>query len=83
MTMKSLAERRIFQIADMNDRLEIVVPRPSGVIPSKAGRFKAKLLSKLSGYMTVNHLAQALILFALNGSEKRIINAKELRDMKV
>ncbi|KAI1117640.1 hypothetical protein F5Y14DRAFT_448096 [Nemania sp. NC0429] len=75
------AEMRLFQIADMNDKLRIVIPRPRGIIPNKAGRFKATVLSKVLGYMDVDHLAQALISLALGGSQQRTVNAEELMNM--
>ncbi|KAI0467899.1 hypothetical protein F4859DRAFT_228425 [Xylaria cf. heliscus] len=79
--LKGTAEKRLLELASANqDRFDVVVTRPGGIMAPDGGCVKSTL-GKLTGFISVDHFASNLIVIAREGARQPIIEHKELMAM--
>ncbi|KAI1381201.1 hypothetical protein F4677DRAFT_119348 [Hypoxylon crocopeplum] len=76
--IKGKTEKSLCDLADANeDKFEVWAVRPGGIVKRHAGLMNA-LTVNTSGFITLDHLAKAVVKVVLDGHADRIIEADAL-----
>ncbi|KAI0455098.1 hypothetical protein F5B21DRAFT_503651 [Xylaria acuta] len=76
--IKGTAEKRLLSLASVSqERLEVLIIRPAGIMATKGGWLKSKL-AKLAGFIAVDDLAQEIVIISAESGGPSITEMEEL-----